>query len=242
MSSGIATRLARMRGLKFVSLTAALDVSGERPMPPAAQSLFLPKGYCYGAFTSYPSEFDIPIISQCQSTLIVRDPRDLLVSLYYSMRYSHTEPREGASNSEIFERARRFAKDRDIDSYVWNAIPTIHAMFSSYARILDLPSLKIFRYENVIYRKREWVAEICDHFRWSVKKSARDSIADAFDVFPEQEERNSHVRQVHPGNYKNQLQDATIRRIEAAFAEEMRIFGYPAHVADIPTGKAQASE
>jgi hypothetical protein len=233
MSTGIASKLAKAQGIKFVALTHVFAPTGERRIPSSAKSLFLPKGYCYGAFTGYPAGFDIPIIAQCRSTLIVRDPRDLLVSLYYSVKLSHPEPSEQSAQAtrELFLMGRDFANSIDIDNFVLKSIPWIHALYSSYASILDLQTLKVFRYEDVIYRKRAWVEEICDHYRWKVGKAVRNAIADSYDEFPEQEQRTKHVRQVHPGNYKNQLQDKTIRSIEAAFAEQLKFYGYHSQAA-----------
>jgi len=229
MSTGIVRLLAKQEGVKFVSLESELRSRDERQLPAAAQGLFLPSGYCYGGFTSYPLNFDIPIISRCRSILIVRDPRDMLVSLYYSMKYSHPLL-EGTSQRHRtdFHAGRQYANEADIDSFVVAVAPTARTWFSSYARVLDLPTLKVFRYEDVVYRKRQWVEQICDHFGWSVGRSKRDEIADSFDVFPNNEERNSHVRQVHPGNFKQKLRQDTVDRIEAELVEEMRIFGYHA--------------
>jgi hypothetical protein len=238
MTTGIASRLARIRGLKFVALEAELHLNGERAVPQESQSLFLPGGYCYGALTHYPLDFDIPIMAQCRSTLIVRDPRDVLVSLYYSMKYSHPLPGETSSRNlrNRFSEGRQFAHDTGIDRYVQVAMPQVRARLASYVRVLNLPTMKWFRYEDVIYRKREWVEEMCDHFLWNIKPSQRNAIADAYDVFPSEEEQDKHIRQVHPGNYKSQLQEATIRSIEAHFGDEMKVLGYEPYEGHHSTG------
>ena len=63
------------------------------PQAPASTSrIFLDRGYCYGGFRFLPESFEIPILGQVKSLLLVRDPRDMLVSHYFSTRSSHPAP------------------------------------------------------------------------------------------------------------------------------------------------------
>jgi hypothetical protein len=82
------------------------------------------------------------------------------------------------------------------------------------------------RYEDVIYDKENWVADLVDHFRWGVPSKAICSIAARHDVIPASEDESKHVRQVHPGNFRKHLKPETITYLNDAFAEEMGYFGY----------------
>jgi hypothetical protein len=86
--------------------------------------------------------------------------------------------------------------------------------------------VKVFRYEDVIYAKRKWAADICAHYGWDVSAQSLDEAVAEIDVFPDAERPADHVRQVHPGNYKKKLKPGTIRWIEDALDDQMAFFGY----------------
>ena len=156
----------------------------------------------------------------------MRDPRDMLVSLYYSVKFSHPAPgaKSGSDSAEMPGRAA--AQNADIDTYVISQIADFQQRLKRYAAVANEPGMRVYRYEDVIYKKREWVGDICQHFGWKVPAIRQIEIADKSDVFPSTENEQSHVRQVHPGNYKAKLKPATIAAIEDAFAAEMDFFGY----------------
>ena len=226
--AGISAALAREQRLTFVSVLGEFYKKGllSTEIPEEAANIFLPKGYCYGGLATFPESFDIPILGKCRSILIVRDPRDMLVSLYYSVKFSHPAPgaKSGSDSAEMPGRAA--AQNADIDTYVISQIADFQQRLKRYAAVANEPGMRVYRYEDVIYKKREWVGDICQHFGWKVPAIRQIEIADKSDVFPSTENEQSHVRQVHPGNYKAKLKPATIAAIEDAFAAEMDFFGY----------------
>lgn len=191
-------------------------------------SLFLEKGYCYG-FSRPPIHFEVPLLGKTKSVLLVRDPRDILVSLYYSVRYSHPAP--GTSENTIKSGTTEFpGRDRalslDIDTYVTQGAEEFAARLRQYRLMMRAANFRLYRYEDVIYKKAEWVADICSYFDWAVPPAKQRNIVAQVDVFPEKERPDQHVRQVHPGNYKKKLKPETIRKLDEIFAEEMAFFGY----------------
>ncbi len=86
--------------------------------------------------------------------------------------------------------------------------------------------MRVFRYEDVIYEKKTWAEEICSHYGWNVTNDQLEAAVAKVDVFPDEERPDQHVRQVHPGNYKQKLRPETIRYIEETCAAEMEFFGY----------------
>jgi len=95
-----------------------------------------------------------------------------------------------------------------------------------YRQQVKLRHLHLFRYEDVIYEKKKWVRDICSYFGWDVTLQVQDAIAKEFDIVPERERADQHIRQVHPGNYRSKLKLSSIRKIEDVFGEEMAFFGY----------------
>ena len=227
----------------------------EELQPASTSEIFLSRGYCYGSFRSMPT-YTIPIIGDLRKVLLVRDPRDMLVSHYYSMLASHPPPgisRAGAP--PVFEQ-RDLARQLDIDSYVKQTAPAYRGYFEGYrvlctshgiepyrprsksrkllrqlglaGRALPSSKVRVYRYEDVVYARREWVLDLCEWFGLTVPLRRQYAIAKQHDIFPSRERQDKHIRQVHPKNYKLKLADETIRFLEDFFRDEMKFFGYPA--------------
>ena len=93
---------------------------------------------------------------------------------------------------------------------------------------------RIYRYEDVIFDKRAWIADMCDTFGWSVPEATINEIADRNDVIPSSEDQAKHIRQATPGDYKRKLQPETIERLTEMFAKELDYFGYNGPEAEVP--------
>lgn len=225
--------LSPAAGLTYFSPEDALfaeDVSVNN-RPANVGDLFSQTGVCYGGFRQFPA-YPIPILHSTKSIFLVRDPRDMAVSLYFSMMKSHVLPEGGGSAAGAraeFERARANVAAVPIDTWV------VHAAVIQYTRMFEgylaqgflwRPNVVTYRYEDVIFDKRGWLADICDWFEWDVPADARNAIADRFDLRPDAERPDQHVRQVSPGNHKAHLSADTIARLNGLFAEYMRLYGY----------------
>jgi hypothetical protein len=222
--------LAPAAGLAFVSLQDHFFRAGlaHEEQPPEAASLILPRGYCYGGFRGVPG-FDIPILGTARVVVLVRDPRDMAVSEYHSIARSHVIPPPGEAGAPHFlARARQVIAQRSIDQHVLQAVRGIERQFDRFA-LLGLfwrPNVAVFRYEDVIFRKRDWVAEICAWYGWDIPQARRDAIADRYDVLPSRPDPGAHIRQVHPGSHRRELDPATISRIDPILERWLRLFRY----------------
>lgn len=227
---GIMRMLCDDVGLTYVSIMQEYFTIGLPPaqMPAETSEIFLPKGYCYGGFRHMPMTFDIPIVSQSRPVLLVRDPRDMLVSHYFSLRDSHPEPGRALKTASVSMSMRDLARTLDIDDYVMGqAAEQFRSFLAQYRTMLCAKhDVKVYRYEDIIYDKPKWVADLVAHFGWTVSPALIDAIAAHFNVIPDDEKTNHHIRQVHPGNYLKKLKPETIERLNDFFAEDMAFFGY----------------
>ena len=77
--------------------------------------LFSTPGYYFGAFRGpYINKFED--LHANRIVVQVRDPRDCIVSLYYSYKFSHGKPGNGVLTN-IFNQLRRHAEETDIDKF-----------------------------------------------------------------------------------------------------------------------------
>ncbi len=177
-------------------------------------------GVIYTGFRHFPCfDFDI---EGCKSILLVRDPRDMLVSLYYSITQSHAIPQKNISLAN----QRKVAQKKEIDDDVLIRAQWYVGQFGRYQQNLIDANLVTYRYEDVIYSKQEWLSHIVEFLELPYKKRLVTKVAKVFDVIPQQEMVTAHVRQVHPGNYKVKLKPETITKLNEILAEFLRCYKY----------------
>lgn len=191
------------------------------------KDVFFPKGYAYGVFRQNPYSFEIPIMNTHRSVVLVRDPRDMLVSHYFSVTKSHPKPKGGGEVQEQLESDRLKASLRTIDEHCITTSEWYGRVFEQMSPLFENPMAKVFRYEDVIFQKRRWVREIAAHFDWPhLDGTALNRIADKHDVRPINEDASKHVRSVVPGDHRQKLKPQTIHLLDQKFESFMNRFEY----------------
>lgn len=226
---GIMRELSTNVDVTYVSIMQEFFTLGvpDKNMPIETSEIFRSGGYCYGGFRYFPRRFDIPILSESKTILLVRDPRDMLVSHYFSMRESHPEPGKFLKTVNPKMTMREMARSMVIDQYVQYAAKTFRNFLRNYIQYLcDLHETKIFRYEDIIYDKVNWVEDIVEYIGWDVPMTTVRTIGKQFDIIPNKENTSKHVRQVHPGNYRKKLSGTAIEWLDDYFSKEMDFFNY----------------
>ena len=223
--------LSPAAGLVYFSIEDQLFAQNVSPVrrPTQIGNILNPTGYCFGGFRQFPA-FPVPILHSSRVVFLVRDPRDMITSLYFSMLRSHVVPQSetaGGAREEMLA-TRRQLQHTDINDYAIDAIRTYVRMFEGYIAqgFHWRPNVAIYRYEDVIFQKAEWIADICDWYGWSLPQETIRSVVSQVDIEPDGERPDEHVRQVTPGNHKKHLRPETIRAINQALGEYMRLFGY----------------
>lgn len=153
---------------------------------------------------------------------LVRDPRDIAVSYYFSMARSHSLPAAGTARDALLQ-LRDKAGAIDPSTFVLrghiNGIVSNIIAFGDHAdRFGDF---EVVRYEDVIFDKGVLAAAICRTMGVSLPAETVESIAKEHDIRPDEERPDMHVRQVAPGNYQKYLspeaQEFLVKRFRRAF-------------------------
>ncbi|MCX8133825.1 MAG: sulfotransferase domain-containing protein [Roseococcus sp.] len=221
--------LAQMNGMNFVDVAGRLFEAGvgvERWRADPGILALLRGGNVYGGFRNAPSLLlDSPFLTGGRSILLVRDPRDALVSEYFSNAFSHAVPEAGEAREEMLTQ-RAEALSSDVAAYVLHAADSFREALRQYLPFLALPGLRLYRYESAILDKRAFLRDVCAHFGWPLAQSQLEAIMAWADVIPGEENPRAFVRKVTPGDHREKLSAAVIAELDAFFREEMRVFGY----------------
>lgn len=208
-------------GFPFLNIHSELFLKGENEadfIDSIAEILKKP-GYCFGALRG-PDQIDVPTITAHKKIFLLRDPRDAIVSFYFSMKKSHSPPGDGPAR-EAFLAKRAHIDSLNIDEFVQqgNGLFIFENMRTFLEWSKSLPNSTLFRYEDIVFEKRAWVNSIAEIFNLKVSTPKLNEIADKYDIIPSEEKPNEHIRQVKPGNYKKHLSKRSIEYIEDNFGD-----------------------
>jgi hypothetical protein len=196
----------------------------------AGMLALLRPGNAYGGFRAMPKCFqEARAFENGRKILLIRDPRDALVSEYFSNAYSHQIPKaapdEGGARSNLLTQ-RQLALDSSIDEYVTSRAKLMRRTFSEYKFLFSDPMTKIFKYEDVISHKRDLIRAILAHFRWSAPDSIIDKLLERVDVLPTSENPTAFIRRVTPGDHREKLTETTITEISIELQDVLDFCGY----------------
>lgn len=189
----------------------------------------LAPGNCYLGFRTFPDTIAASAAYRDGlKVFMFRDPRDALVSQYFSDAYSHAIPKQDASGEgrELFLKKREEAQQADIDEWVIEKAGNIRKTLLSYKDALTDPSCLVLRYEDYVFQKRRMIMKIMAHFGWSTEPGRIDKLLADVDVVPDGEDKSRFVRKVIPGDHVTKLKPDTVRRLNKRLEEVMTLYDY----------------
>jgi hypothetical protein len=197
----------------------------------------------HGCFSPIRFYVDVPNLEDFQVILHLRDPRDVLVSMFYSYCYIH--PGELAGNTGY----RKDVADQGIDSFVLNKasggtryignygtgghaedqIGNIKKRYENYVeRLLGKPNVALVKYEEMVTDYRKWLEKFSAPFPLGNRESViNELVSTSRNFFPSRtQDVMAHVRHVTPGDHKEKLNAATIRKLDVIFGDVLDSLGY----------------
>ncbi len=165
-------------------------------------------------------------LRDCRFVLLVRDPRDALVSQYFSYGKtsgSHALPKK---NAEAFIAAREALPERTIDEYVIHVSRQLRNKLTAYRDNLNFDLGLTRRYEDVFFDKATFLGEIFKHFGIDVPGGVIAKVADKHDIRPDKEDETRHIRKGTPGDHREKLKPETIATLNDTFREVGSFYGY----------------
>jgi hypothetical protein len=232
--NNIAEALAKANRLRYVAVADqffAENVRVEDYRKDPALVRVLQPGNVYGGFRDMPLAFlESELFLTSPKLLFVRDPRDALVSEFFSLAFSHPIPPASSAGDDVTRlmlQQRAAALLTGIDASVIDRAGMMAKTLLQYAPIVGLPSTVVLKYEDYIFRKKELVSMIAQRFGWSVDGQLTNLILKWADVRPQREHPAALIRRVTPGDHREKLRPDTITTINETLRPAMELFDYP---------------
>ena len=160
---------------------------------------------------------------------VARDPRDILVSGYYSVAYSHPVPDKMGSKHERFMKRRALARESTVDEWVLFRSNNLHDHYMRYQKLLleKYPNTYRTSYEYMVSDYSGWLRSLLDYCELNVSSELFESLLkENARMKPREENIHQHVRKGQPGDYRDKLKPETINYLNEKFASILVMFGY----------------
>jgi len=181
--------------------------------PAAMKQLFRPRGIYYGALRSHRPIADL---ENYRVVLMLRDPRDMLTSYYFSEAFSHSP-----INQRVLER-RRKAAAQDINAFVLEHAPLHKAVYETYFREFDgRPEVLFTTYERMLADRRAWLNEIVEHVGLTEHPGLVEDLLQEAAQVKGTGSAHQHVRVARSGDHRDKLSPDTIARLNDLFGQEL---------------------
>jgi hypothetical protein len=191
------------------------------------QHIFKPNGYLYSAFGGMIES--ISELEKYKIVLMIRDFRDLLVSEYYSITYSHVAPYKMGNKYKLFVEKRRRARELAIDEYVVFESNRIYHTVQRYKTLLidKYPNVYITRYEDMLDDFLGWLSNLLLYCELYISEELVTTLIQRNErIKPKDENIRRHVRRGKCGEYKEKLSQKTIEYLNDKFSSMLLAFGY----------------
>ncbi len=203
--------------LKEISNSEAEEILGVE--------FFQSKGYFYGPLRYY-IDWEIEALEDYKIMLMLRDPRDVLTSLYFSIAYSHSIPQQKNLGQRMLEN-RNAALAKPIDDWVLEAAPGYLERYKNYCEnLLGRSNVCFVKYEDMVNDFPTWLDTVIKSLELNdVDKTLIEKLINEAD-FSVEENINSHKRQVKPGDHRRKLKPETINQLNTIFSEVLDLLDY----------------
>lgn len=197
--------------------------------------VFRKKGYIYGPLrlTANPQSkvYKVLIEPICKSDFLkdkiviflIRDPRDILVSSYYSYGFTHKLSKIKETR-ERQEALRKRIQSISIDEYVLEYSTNIN---KNFMELFDLSKMcqrsVVLKYEDLINDFDKFIKNFSTYV--SLKKKVIEEIYRRSRP-KEKEDLSSHRRSGKINNYKEKLEEKTIELLNIKLKEVLQLFEY----------------
>jgi len=161
--------------------------------------------------------------------VVLRDPRDSIVSWAFSVAYSHvTEPHISVIRPPML--ALNLRGKLEVSMYVYWEAGDVQR---SWSRLEPTANVRVYRYEDLVENEHATFSSMIEHFGWRVHGPALDAVVDRLTFAKRTGGRQrgakdtySHLRNGVPGDWKNYFDRDLAERFERGMPGLLTQLGY----------------
>lgn len=214
----------RAIGLTQVNLAAYFWEAADVGTSPVVEQLrsrsrecFRPRGYLYAPLRHYVDTSHLP---DAQYLLMLRDPRDVLVSAYFSSRFSHRAP-ANPLRRELHAARRKQLEDVSLEENIIARAPALASKYATYRE--NIPRSSLVTYEQMWWDFPGFAQRIAGIVGAEFDDALVADMAALAQVGGHREENQSAVRRKGtPGDHREKLSPALCARLEEQFSDTLR--------------------
>jgi len=193
----------------------------------AASLLYRKYGEVYGPLRT---PFTFPHRSELINVFFLRDPRDVLVSAYYSARYSHAAPPHSLLKRQFYK-DRNEIRNTDIDRFCLQAMRIwVHPYYKQYSEMADAsPWCHFLSYDYFANHTREFLAELFEAMGIkNIKSETLDKLSERASPRKENLEQNifEHKRSGRSRQFEAELKTETIDIMNNELADILQYWNF----------------
>ena len=190
----------------------------------------LPSRFCQCPVRSFKIDNELERSARIQHIFHLRDPRDILVSEYFSIAFIHP------LQTEKLRQRRAAAQKMTVDEYVlhqpdFSESPLELEFVPLMQRVRDPHETDIFvKYETMVTRFHQWALAVVKPFGFRSSQWTTAGLAwkyrREFKPGRNSQGKLSHKRQITPGDFRRKLAPETVEVLNRRFATILDAFAY----------------
>lgn len=233
-ANNLFTTIADNSEYQFKNYASAISRLGDRVDMSDSYEDFLEKAYdqLYKTkgeiYAPQRRPLDFPGREKFKHIFFLRDPRDVLVSAYYSFGYSH-EPPKGESRQQIFYERRKKIQEQGIDHYARDAaVNYLLPLYEKYKVLLETSELYLYlNYDEFKDNTTNFVQKIANFLEVDIPEQQVKQIADEASPIQQNHNTNQHKRSGKSQQYLEELESDTIHKLNETFADVLFYWNFP---------------
>jgi hypothetical protein len=184
--------------------------------------LFHCSGYMYGPFRA---SLPISDLDRYRVLMILRDPRDILTSAYFSEAFSHAPPLLPERLAELEERRIR-VQAMSIDEFVTEKADELLGFLDDYRKIADTYGVRPLTYTQMMSDWDGFMDGVQDALGVPISQHHREVLKAKGRIGEELgDNANDHLRRGTPGDHLDKLQPDTVRHLTTVFHSHLEWLG-----------------
>lgn len=191
-------------------------------------------------YIDYPTYLGVPKPAKHKTFFVLRDPRDTIVSWYFSAKYSHELREEADAVSRLTPQLRSALEERTLSAGLKLIIDKLEHWGSfwaqrSWMRVTeDQENIRVFRYEDLVRDERTFLNALFEYLDINVPEHKFSALYDRhrFEWYSggrkrgAEEDQHAHYRKGVSGDWKNYFDDSTTAYFRKTTGDLLEVLDY----------------